>query len=507
MKKHPLDTLPGIEILLNQQPLPESALTVLAKIEVRQALSLPAMCQIELNDPEDTLAREADFEPGTMLEISIEGFDMPLFSGQLTVLEDHYEVDGMHRVVLRGYDLLNRLRKKQHVRSFEEVSTGELIREAAAGIGLRLEAHDTGPSWKHLVQFWETDLEFLTKVADDSGLFFSLRKDTLHLFTLEGVGLPLTLEYGHSLFSGHFDLNAERSCRTVRTRGWALDTVEPEEAMATQARSGLRVEAQLMPEQVGGEGERYLADEAQPAELLTTMVQGDLDRHAAGEVTFQGVSDGNPALMPGARVEICGVSQKFAGQYVLTRVRHRITPEEGFVSEVDTLPPPPRRHPWGTICTVGKVAGVDDPQALGRIQVQLPGYEDLTSGWLQVTMPAAGKDKGLTMLPAIGDWVLVIHPRENLNQGVVVGGLYGSTPPPDSGVEDNRVRRYTFRTPEGQVIQLDDDRQAIILRNSDGSHIEMTGEHLRIHASQRLELEAPGKPVVIRGQTIDFEEA
>ena len=72
---------------------------------------------------------------------------------------------------------------------------------------------------------------------------------------------------------------------------------------------------------------------------------------------------------------------------------------------------------------------------------------------------------------------------------------------------DQAVRRYTFRTPNGQRIRLDDARATIRVQNSGGSYVDLSPSRVLVHAAGDLELEAPGHSVVIRGQAIDFERA
>jgi hypothetical protein len=77
--------------------------------------------------------------------------------------------------------------------------------------------------------------------------------------------------------------------------------------------------------------------------------------------------------------------------------------------------------------------------------------------------------------------------------------------PPDSGVEEGAVRRYTLLTRGGHRVQLDDAQQVIRLQDSTGSYVELSPEKVHLCAAVDLEIEAPGQSVTIRGQSIDFE--
>jgi phage baseplate assembly protein gpV len=206
-------------------------------------------------------------------------------------------------------------------------------------------------------------------------------------------------------------------------------------------------------------------------------------------------------------VEVRGVAAALAGSYVLTAVTHTCDARKGFVSQIDTTPPPSRARATGAAASLGVVTQLDDPERLGRVRVSLPAYGDLETDWLGVLAAGAGAGKGLVALPDVGDQVLVLFAHEDTAQGVVLGGLYGVAGPPDAGLEDGAVRRYTLLTPGGQRLRLDDDRQLVRIENSDGSYLELAPDRVRLHARRDLEIEAPGRAVVIRGQSIDFERS
>ena len=328
----------------------------------------------------------------------------------------------------------------------------------------------------------------------------------MHLFTLEGLddGPPLTL--GQNLLEARFERNADTATADVSAHGWDSETVAAFAGASGNARSGRSVEASIAPADVGADGTRHLVDlRLSNTEQADTVAQADFDRRAAHSVVFSGVTDGNTALQPGARVEVLGVASAYAGRYVLTSVTHRIDTALGYVTEIETTPTAPLPRTRGTLATLGVVTQIDDPEALGRVRVALPTFDDVTTHWVHVVSAGAGGGKGLMMLPDVGDEVLVLVSDEDLAQAVVVGGLYGGRGLPDTGIDGGAVRRYTVLTPGGQRVTLDDVRGAIRLENRDGSFVDMTPEKLRIHASVDLEIEAPGKAIVVRGNTIDFQ--
>jgi phage baseplate assembly protein gpV len=162
-------------------------------------------------------------------------------------------------------------------------------------------------------------------------------------------------------------------------------------------------------------------------------------------------------------------------------------------------------RPSGSIVTLGLVTSLDDPESAGRVQVHLPTYGDVETGWMGVLCAGAGESKGMVLLPDVGDQVMVLFPREDPANGFILGGLYGVKGIYDSGVDKNSVLRYSLKTRGGLKFLLDDEHHAIHLEDSTGSSIDFSPEKVFLHAAVDLNLEAPGHNVVIRGKAIDFQ--
>jgi uncharacterized protein involved in type VI secretion and phage assembly len=498
--------LPRVLVEVDGAPLlPEDAST-LASVRVQQGLSVPALCELAFVAPQGPLGAAAGATAGARLRVSVPGLPEALFLGEMTAVEHTYGPGGQREVRLRGYDRLHRLRQRQPVRTHVEVTALGLARELTADLGVTVEAASPGPLWTRLYQHRQSDLELLRDVCERCGLFFTLRGDTAHLLTLEGEGEALPLELGRSLLEARVESNADPACRTVQVSGWDPLSIEPRVGSAKQPRSGRRVSAGVDPGQVGGTGERTLSGETAASDRQAeALAQAELDRRVAREVTFWGIAEGDPRLRPGARITVEGVARPLSGRYVVTTATHTIDTASGFVSEISTTPPEPRERARGTVAALGVITRVDDPEKLGRVRAALPAYGDLETDWMGVLSPGAGAGKGFISLPDTGDRVLVLFAREDPGQGVVLGGLYGVGGPPDAGVEEGAVRRYTLLTPGGQRMRFDDHSRTIRLEDGGGSSIEMSPDFVRLRSAVDLEIEAPGHRVVIRGDKIDFE--
>ena len=264
--------------------------------------------------------------------------------------------------------------------------------------------------------------------------------------------------------------------------------------------------AAVSPSDVGGDGAVSLLDLlVEDVAQVEALAQSELDYRVASEVVFTGTADGDTRLRPGTLVTVAGVAPSLAGTYVLASATHLIDQQVGYVTELDTLPPPRRPRTRGITAAPAVVTQIDDPDGLGRVRVELPSYEGVVTGWLNVVSLGAGSGKGLMIQPDVNDDVLVLLALEDPARAVVVGGLYAARGTPDTGIEAGSVKRYTLLTPGGQRVKLDDAGQVIRLENSDGSFVELSPEKVSVHAARDLEIEAPGKAIVIRGNTIDFQ--
>jgi uncharacterized protein involved in type VI secretion and phage assembly len=286
--------------------------------------------------------------------------------------------------------------------------------------------------------------------------------------------------------------------------------VEQHEGHAGEPRTGRDIAAGVHATDVGGAGERAIVDESIADDLQADAIaQAALDFCEANAVTLWAVAEGNTALQPGAQVNMQGVDADLSGRYVLTSVDHTFDSVKGFVSVISSSAPARKIRSRSGFAALGVVTHVDDPEGFGRIQAKLPTFNNIETDWMGVVTPGAGLGKGLLAMPDVEDTVLVLFPQGDPAQGIVLGGLYGmwTREEWDWGVDGDAVKRYTLRTPGGQRVRLDDATSTLRLENSDGSYIEMSPEKVVLHAQRDMDIEAPGRTVVIKAKKIDFQKA
>jgi uncharacterized protein involved in type VI secretion and phage assembly len=166
---------------------------------------------------------------------------------------------------------------------------------------------------------------------------------------------------------------------------------------------------------------------------------------------------------------------------------------------------------------LGVVTQNRDPDKLCRVKVRYPWHEEpRESYWARLATPMAGKDRGLVMIPEVGDEVLVAFERGDLRFPYIIGSLWnGQDTPPETnanGKDDMRLLKsrkahhllFDDNTGKGTVelglgdgtnvtkrVVLDDDG----IRLDDGAGNKVTidsrGGSITIEAATSLILKAP----------------
>jgi len=124
----------------------------------------------------------------------------------------------------------------------------------------------------------------------------------------------------------------------------------------------------------------------------------------------------------------------------------------------------------------GVVTGiVKDIDAAGaRLKLEFPWFaDDYKSSWAPIAAAMAGNDRGMFMMPEIGDEVLVAFEHGNIDHPFVIGFLWnGVDKSPEDGTGAS-VRR--LRTVSGHVVEFDDrsGQERVLIKTKGAHEIEM----------------------------------
>jgi uncharacterized protein involved in type VI secretion and phage assembly len=151
------------------------------------------------------------------------------------------------------------------------------------------------------------------------------------------------------------------------------------------------------------------------------------------------------------------------------------------------------------------------------VKVSFPWHEESSeSYWARLSVPMAGNDRGVVMIPEVGDEVLVAFDREDLRFPYVLGALWnGKDKPPianDDGKNDKRIiqsrKKHKLLFDDGTrgVVELSHEKGRKIVFDDDGFVVQdENGNTVKVDSnSGAMTIEAKGQ-LNIKGATITIE--
>lgn len=495
----------------------------LLSVTVETSLHLPDVATLVLHDPRLAWIDDDRLAPGTTIAIAAKAGvgAQPLFEGEIVEIEPDFG-PGTHRLTVRAFDRLHRLAPGRHVRSFLNVSDGDLVRKIAQEVGLQAQVGPTSQIHPYVLQHAETNLEFLRGRAAMLGYLLFVRGKTLHCEPPSAAGTPLELEWGVTLSAFHPRLTTVEQVNGVTVRGWNPDD---REEIVGQAERG-RGAPQIGDSRDGGEVARA-AFGLDAQDLITNrtvrsqaeadqLAQAAADRVAGHYIEAEGTCGGNPAIRAGAALHLGAVGKRFGGTYFVTSATHLYNGNEGYSTQfsvsghqpatlLNLLQAPCDPVPATSGLLIGIVTDNQDPVNQGRVKVLFPSLShDHASNWARVVAPGAGHTRGIVFLPEVNDEVLVGFEQGDLHYPYILGGLWNGqdelprkVEPPRSG----RVPKRVIGSRAGHTIVFDDSDGAggITIEDARGNTITLD------NGSGAVTIEATGNATIKAGGTLTLE--
>lgn len=540
-------------VSISGQRVAPSLERLLTEVVVHNHAHLPDMVEVRFRDDGSDPISDAVVRHGHPLEVKAtfvgtNATEQPIFTGEVTSIETEYDSTSGTVIVLRGYDRAHRMTRGTRTKAYLNVTFGDVVRQLAGATGQPVEVPSPGLLYDHLVQFNESDWDFLQRLARENDVEVVSEHGKLIAREVRSASAapqpgqvgrpaqPLQLVLGGNLISLHVRVSSGGQVDAVTVRGWDWKAKQPVEARAEVTTETIM-------------GSKRPADLATPFARTSTMsydpplesqghatVAADAiaERIAASSVEVFGSMQGDPQVKAGAAVSLAGAGGAFDGRYVVTSSRHVFT-EDGFRTEFEVSGRQDRSLlALGGRARVrpapGRVDGVvtalvtnnDDREGFGRVKVKFPWLaDDIESDWARLAMPDAGPDgRGCSFVPEVNDEVLVAFEHGDFRRPYVVGRLWnGLDTAPRNVVRSGQVveRGYKSRighrlvfsddpaggfvevvTAKGFSVRLDDQREKITLTIGQSS-IEMTstgnvtvkGNSIVLDAQTSVEIKAP----------------
>lgn len=273
-----------------------------------------------------------DVALGAALELAMGGSSkVTLFRGEITALEER-QGGGAPRLVVLAEDALHRLARDRRSRVFAEKSLDDVVQEIAGEAGLQADAQ-AGSATATWHQLNESTLAFLRRLL--APLDLPLRLDAEGRLVARPFADPaeaIELHAGDQIQSLRLIADLARLVTEGKSHGRDLSAGDSvEEACATlQPAPAGRSGPDLLGE-LGWPGPAF-APTPEPASRAQgeAFAKGRFARAAARFLHGELIVDGEPRLVPGAAVELSGVSPRFRGRWQVGAAVHRFDRAHGY---------------------------------------------------------------------------------------------------------------------------------------------------------------------------------
>lgn len=339
-------SVPDVQILINDKPLPVEAKADLFHVEVEESLDSIGMFSFSLNagDSNKGGVKWMDddlFKEGNEIRIKL-GYHAPLpelMEGEITSLEPEFSGSGSVVLTVRGYNRLYKLGFGRKSHSFPKMKDSDIAAQIAQDWSLTAKTDDTTVSHEYLFQNNQTDLEFLLERARRIHYEVKIEGRTLHFRkTRETSGKTLTLKFGENLLNFFPRLNVLNQTGEIVVQGWNAKKKKEIQGKAlagveTPLPAGRDTGAKSIGALLGKATQVQLVD-ASPAtqEDAEMVAKGRLNASAFEFVTGEGTALGDPKIRAGIVIELEKLGQRFSGPYYVTAVTHVWSSRSGYTT-------------------------------------------------------------------------------------------------------------------------------------------------------------------------------
>lgn len=519
--------------------LPDDVAPLLTAAYVDDSQRYPDLFELRFRDPAHLVLTKTSAKVGSTVKIlvSLGETSAPevLMTGEITALQAEFDGGGTFTVI-RGYDAAHRLFRGRHTHAYTQMTASDIAAQIAQRAGIPTgQITSTTTVYEHVSQVGTSDWALLRDLAADVGFDITVRDGKFGFGPPEkATGAPaaggaentdpLVLKLGADLVRFRAVVTSAEQVKEVEVRGWDTATKQALTATKPGVTSSVSLPDIDPPQLAKAFGDpRYVATDVphRTQAEVDTAVTALAEEVAGTFAELEGVCRGNPRIRAGTPVTLDGLGPPFDGKYTITTSRHRLDPTTGYTTSLSVCGVHDRSMlgltgggggrttaPPGVV--VGLVTDVADPEQLGRVKLSFPWLsDDFVSGWARTVLPGAGKDRGVMVLPEVGDEVLVVFEQGDVRRPYVLGGLWNGVDTPDgAGVPwvdsgSGAVNRRSWVSRNGHRLDLLDEdgkTEGVSVASKDGTVslvLDATGTRVTVHADGTVLVEGT------QGVTVD----
>jgi uncharacterized protein involved in type VI secretion and phage assembly len=459
MAESSADTVPLYRILIDGQELDPVEANFVHEIKITDWLRLPDVCTLAVGYPAKAEGEpfqsldDSGFEIGAQLEVKLGSTDESttetLFKGEIVTVEPDFHAGGVAMVV-RAYDKSHRMMRTRKQRTFANQTSSDIVTKICREYSLSPAAESSGGPHDMIIQHNETDWDFIWRLARRIGFEFVVDDTNANFGKPDANGDAVELSYPEQLRAFRPRITAIQQVESVNVRGFDLKSKQ--QVVSTKTSPEQVTEAGITRSQVAGKFAGATLEIAGQSFSSTSeadqLAQAALDQLANAYLGAEGTCAGNPKVKAGAKLKVSGIGSNYSGTYRVAKATHVLRGGGGYVTEFSNSP--------GEHTMIGQTAGSNgsrlsvnaimigvvtnnnDPDKLGRVKIQLPALSGEETFWAPLSVPSAGNERGLSMLPVAGEQVIVAFENGDPSYPYVIGSLFNGkdTPGDELAVAD-----------------------------------------------------------------------
>jgi uncharacterized protein involved in type VI secretion and phage assembly len=412
-----------------------------------------------------------------------------IFKGIVMNITTGKQGDGTHgHCIIKGQSPSILLDDDPHIAAFENKSLADIVAATVKSYPpnvLRTAiSPDTKEAQKYIVQYKETSYSFIKRLSERYGewFFYDGQQQVFGKYTPQKTVLTHQVDL--------LDFNIELSVRPNNARlngyDYRQDSVVEDN---TQAKEVGKMNAysqhahEISTKLYSREGlyKMNYAFNSSAKSQIDKMTMLKKKGQLAKMVVLKGSST-NPSFRIGDTVSInesAFSQEQHHGEFMVTGIRHYCSANgsyhnmfEGIPADVATPHVDLSNIPY---CEPQSATVVEnnDPKGLGRIKVKFRWMQQGQTPWIRVVSSSGGGDKGLFMMPEVGEEIIAEFEGGNAEQPFVIGSTYNGKAKSSYGNAGNDVK--ALKTRSGNMIVLNDAVGSVTVTDKNGSSMAMDG--------------------------------
>lgn len=394
------------------------------------------------------------------------------------------EGGGYGKLYITGYAPSILLENGRDCQSYENKTLDTIIAEATAEYPaeakIQAEQLNTKYSIPYTVQYKESDYQFIKRLAHRYGEYFYYDGQNL----VFGNKLQPLIKLGENIDLIDIEFELMIKPQTFKYMAYDSITAEVKEKDSDSVKSqykenGFQTIAVNASKEVFKKKAEMLFNATSQQNVENDLKEMVLRQKESREHLMQvrGRSR-DPKLKIGGRAEISDINAKAMETYRIIEINHFHDGNEyfnEFVGIPDIFISPFFDEDAFPTCEEQSAIVMQNDNPQGMIKVQFPWQKKkgLTTPWLRVVTPYAGKGKGMHIIPEVGEEVIIGFDNGNAERPFVFGAMFNGKASAGKGGSGNYIKG--LQTASGNKLHMDDNAGSINLADKGGADLKFDG--------------------------------